>query len=279
MVNDPGTTGYSVAWNPARRALRLVRHTAGDGVSCYDNMPDDSITWLYIPISHGELLADIWRRDCDQYFWKHVDLIIVTTTGRVHVLGKHPTPGQAYTYSRLAKLRSEPDYLYIDESKGIRELALSPAPEINDAQILHIPTPLSRYPAITSVESYFYTFVRLENLDSIRLCNFNRTVTGLLLHYHDSSRATLGQVRLDRLGAEQRVPCDATIRFVILRKPDQCPYVSNVIVFTACIPRNLLPAATDLDFEITCHGILEWWYTRRQCQLAHNGRTSASTRI
>ncbi|EFY84122.1 hypothetical protein MAC_09833 [Metarhizium acridum CQMa 102] len=279
-INDSGTTGYSVAWNPARRALRIARHTALDDVSCYANMTDDTTTWLHIPISRGELLGELWRRDCYLYRRKIVDLIIVTTAGRVHILGHHPTPGQAYTYSLVAKLRGQRDYLFIDDSAGIRELALTPAPEeVNETRNLRIPAPESCYPAITSVEGYFYTFAPLKNLDFIKICNFDGVVTGLLLHYHDGSRASVGQVRLDWLGAEQQVPNKATIRFAISRTTDQCPYVSSVLVFVARSARNFFPAKSDLDFEVTCYGNLEWWFTRRQCQLAHTGYTSASTRL
>lgn len=243
-------------------------------------MTDDTTTWLHIPISRGELLGELWRRDCYLNRRKIVDLIIVTTAGRVHILGHHPTPGQAYTYSLLAKLRGQRDYLFIDDSAGIRELALTPAPEeVNETRNLRKPAPESCYPAITSVEGYFYTFAPLENLDFIKICNFDGVVTGLLLHYRDGSRASVGQVRLDWLGAEQQVPNEATIRFAISRTTDQCPYVSSVLVFVARSARNFFPAKSDLDFEVTCYGNLEWWFTRRQCQLAHAGYTSASTRL
>ncbi|KID94874.1 hypothetical protein MAJ_09173, partial [Metarhizium majus ARSEF 297] len=277
-INDPGTTGYSVAWNPARRALRIAQHTVVDDVSCYADMPDDTTTWLHIPVGRGELLGELWRRDCYLNRRKVVDLIIVTTAGRVHVLGHHPTPGQAYTYSRVAKLRSQPDYLFIDDSAGIRELALTPAPGDNDTPNLRKPTPESCYPAITSVESYFYTFAPLENLDFIKICSFDGVVTGLLLHYHDGSRASVGQVRLDRVGPKQQVPHNATIRFTLSRTTDQCPYVSSILILPRLV-RNFFPAKSDLDLEVTCYAILEWWFTRRQCQLAHGGCTSASTRL
>ncbi|KIE01411.1 hypothetical protein MAJ_02752, partial [Metarhizium majus ARSEF 297] len=207
-INDPGTTGYSVAWNPARRNI--------------------------------------------------VDLIVVTTAGRVHVLGHHPTPGQAYAYSRVAKLRRQRDYLFIDDSAGIRELALTPAPEeANETRHLRKPAPESCYPAITSVESYFYTFAPHANLDLIKMCSFGGVVTGLLFQYHDSSRARMGQVRLDWLGPEQQVPREATVRFTMSRTADQCPYVGSVLVYVAPSARNLLPSKSDLDFEVTCCGNLE----------------------
>ncbi|EFZ03787.1 hypothetical protein MAA_00861 [Metarhizium robertsii ARSEF 23] len=279
-INDTGTTGYSVAWNPARRALRIARHTAVDEVSCYANMGDDATAWLHIPISRGELLAELWRRDCYLYRRNIVDSIVVTTAGRVHVLGHHPTPGQAYTYSRVAKLRRQRDYLFIDDAAGIRELALTPGPEeANETRNLRKPAPESCYPAITSVKSYFYTFAPLENLDLIKTCSFDGVVTGLLFQYHDGSRASVGQVRLDWLGQEQQVPHKATIGFAMSRTADQCPYVGSVLVCVAPLARNLLPAKSDLDFEVTCCGKLEWWFTRRQCQLAHGAYTSPSTRL
>lgn len=227
-INDPGTTGYSVAWNPARRALRIARHTAVDDVSCYANMGDDATAWLHIPISRGELLAGLWRRDCYLYRRNIVDFIVVTTAGRVHVLGQHPAPGQSYTYSRVAKLRRQRDYLFIDNSAGIRELALTPEPEeANETRNLRKPAPESCYPAITSVESFFYTFAPLANLDLIKTCSFEGVVTGLLFQYHDGSRASVGQVRLDWLGPEQQAPHEAIIRFAMSRTADQCPYVGS----------------------------------------------------
>ncbi|KAL7794340.1 hypothetical protein V8C37DRAFT_415184 [Trichoderma ceciliae] len=227
MINDPETTGYSV--------------------SCYANVSEDSAAWLHVPVGRGEFLKELWRRDYSVDHRQKVDLLLVTTTGRVHVLGKHPTPGHTYSDSRVATFRNEPDYmyLYIEGSSGVRELALNPAPNAHEtSQNLRLPVPKSRYPKLTSVESYFFTSAPLETLGSIKLCSSNGIVTGLLLHYHDGSRASVGQVRLDRLTEE----------------------------------RQLSPANLDSDLEVPCHGTLEWWFSRRQCQLAHEWRTSASTR-
>ncbi|UKZ88629.1 uncharacterized protein TrAFT101_004377 [Trichoderma asperellum] len=62
-INDPETTGYSVAWNPFHLALKIIRHMATDDWSCYSELPQDMTTWLHIPIGRGELLKEIWHRE------------------------------------------------------------------------------------------------------------------------------------------------------------------------------------------------------------------------
>ncbi|QLI69830.1 uncharacterized protein G6M90_00g060810 [Metarhizium brunneum] len=224
-MNDPGTTGYSVAWNPARRALRIARHMAVDDVSCYANMGDDATAWLHIPISRGELLAELWRRDC----------YLTSSNARSSV---HVFP--------IIKLQRQRDYLFIDDSAGIRELALTLGPEeANETRNLRKPAPESCYPAITSVESYLYTFAPLENLDLIKTCSF----AALLRACFSSTTTAREQVwgRSDWLGLEQQVPREATIGFAMSRTADQCPYVGSVLVCVAPLARNLLPAKSDLD--------------------------------
>lgn len=277
-INDPETTGYSVAWNPFHLALKIVRHTTMGDWSCYTELPQDMTTWLYIPIGRGELLKEIWHREHTQCCRREMDLVLVTTTGRVHVLGKHPIPSHTYIHKRITAFRSEPDYIHIDDSAGIRELALNPAPPVIDDPFgsLSLPVPVSQYPKASSAESYFYTFASLDNLDFFEACSFNGIITGVLLHYGDGSRAVVGQVRLDRLAKKQYVPRDATIRFVVTRNVAQCPKVSAVLVLTADVYEQIPRMKFGLDLEVPCCGRLEWWYTWRQCQLAHEGRTSGS---
>lgn len=277
-INDSETTGYSVAWNPFHLALKIARHTATDDSSCYAELPQDMTTWLYFPMRRGELLKEIWRREHTHCCRTEIDLVLVTTAGRVHVLGKHPIPGHTYVHTRITALRSEPDYLYVDDSAGILELALNPAPpEIEDPfGSLSLPVPTSQYPKAASAESYFYTSASLDNLDFLEPCNINGVTTGVLFHYGDGSRAAVGQVRLDRLGLKQHVPRDATIRFVVTRNIAQCPKVRGVLVLTADTHEQIPPVNVGLELEVACRGRLEWWYTWRQCQLAYDGRASAS---
>ncbi|KAL7903084.1 hypothetical protein HDV63DRAFT_111962 [Trichoderma sp. SZMC 28014] len=87
--------------------------------------------------------GDLASRACT--LLPNIDLVLVTTAGRVHVLGKHPIPGHTYIHTRITALRSESDYLYVDDSAGILELALSLAPsEIEDPfGSLSLPEPTS----------------------------------------------------------------------------------------------------------------------------------------
>ncbi|KAL7920905.1 hypothetical protein ACQKWADRAFT_321816 [Trichoderma austrokoningii] len=275
-VNDSETTGYSVAWNPFHLALQIVRHTATDDLSCYAELPQDMTTWLHFPMRRGELLKEIWRREHTHCCRTEIDLVLLTTAGRVHVLGKHPMPGHTYIHTQIAAFQSEPDYLYVDDSAGIRELALNPAVPQNDDPTgsLGLPVPMSQYPRAASGESFFYTFASLDGLESLEPCTVNGIITGLLLHYGDGSQAAVGQVRLDRLGEKRHVRRDAIIRFVVTRNAARCPKVRGVLVLTADM-RGQVPSV-GLDLEVACRGELEWWYNWRQCQLACEGRTSAS---
>lgn len=234
-------------------------------------------TWLHFPMSRGELLKEIWRREHTHCCRTEIDLVLVTTAGRVHTLGKHPIPGHTYVHTRIAAFRSEPDYFYVDDSAGILELALNPAPPVIEDPFgsLNLPVPTSQYPKATSAESFFYASASLADVEFLEPCKFDHHITGILLHYRDGSRVVVGQVRLDRLGQKQHVPRDATIRFVVTRNLAQCPKVKAVLVLLPDM-RERLPRMNVGDLEVTCRGRLEWWYTWRQCQLAHEGRTSAS---
>ncbi|KAL6909109.1 hypothetical protein GGI43DRAFT_168195 [Trichoderma evansii] len=277
-INGPETTGYSVAWNPFQLALKIVRHTATDDLSYYGELPDDTTTWLHIPIDRGDLLQEIWHREHTHCCQREIDLVLVTTAGRVHVLGKHPIPGHTYIHTRITTFQSKADEIYVDDSAGIRELALDPAPPLNDDPInsLTLPVPISQYPKVTSTESYFYTFASLDDLRYLEPCSFNGIITGVLFHYGDGSRAVVGQVRLDRLEEKEYIPPGATIRFIVNRNIAQCPKVSAVLVLTEDMYEPAPPMNFDLDLEVACRGTLEWWYTWRQCQLAYKGDTSAS---
>lgn len=282
-VNHPEITGYLIAWNAARRALTMVAHAPSSALRCYDEFPERGTTWFYIALGSREFLKDIWRRDCHSHPHRGVDLIIATLLGNVYVVGPHENPNRRYSYSRLAILRDGPNHLYIDDSVGfIRELAFDPEPGRNsNTWEDYRPVPISPNPGnnpncCNISESFFYTSAPLDDLLGVNLCQFNDMVIGLLLHYGDGLQATVGEVRLDRLHSKRRqVPRNSTIRFTVSRTSHQCPYVNGLKIFTENTVKP--PFNHGLDLEVNCHGILEWWFTRRQCQLAYGNRTSAST--
>jgi hypothetical protein len=202
---------------------------------------------------------------------------------KVHILGPQGRSDHNYSYSLLESLRESPHYAYMDDSAGfVRELAIDQQPGICDSTWEdYKPAPLSRTPGERPGNrnisgSLFYTSAWLDDVVGLNLCQFNGIITGLLLHYEDRSRATVGQVRLDGLQGERRqVTKNAIIRFVVVRTGRQLPHVSGLLIFT---DRMAEPPLNDgLGLEVECCGILEWWFSRRQCQLACKGRTSAST--
>ncbi|KID85917.1 hypothetical protein MGU_06834 [Metarhizium guizhouense ARSEF 977] len=169
-VNDPEITGYSIAWNAARRALTMVAHASSSDLRCYDEFPERGTTWFYITLGSGEFLKDIWRRDCHSHPHRGVDLIIATSLDNVYVIGPHENPNRRYSYSRLAILRDGPNHLYIDDSVGfIRELAFDPEPGSpsntwEDCKPVPIsPNPGNNPNCWNISESFFYTSAPLDD--------------------------------------------------------------------------------------------------------------------
>ncbi|KAH0592480.1 hypothetical protein MHUMG1_09751 [Metarhizium humberi] len=202
MVNHREITGYSIAWNAARRALTMVAHAPSSDLHCYDEFPERGTTWFYIALGSGEFLKDIWRRDCHSHPHRGVDLIIATSLDNVYVVGPHENPNRRYSYSRLAVLRDGPNYMYIDDSVGfIRELAFDPEPGSNsNTWEDYRPVPISPNPGNNPncwniSESFFYTSAPLDDLLGVNLCQFNDMVT-------------------------------------VSRTSHQCPYVNGLKIFT-----------------------------------------------
>ena len=82
---------------------------------------------------------------------------------------------------------------------------------------------------------------------------------GLLLHYADRTRASVGQVKLNRLQPHVRVERDRQLSFRIHRQRIEA---GEAFCFNQMqtIPRELSDLRNDW-VDIPCYGMLEFWWS------------------
>lgn len=191
-------------------------------------------------------------------------------------MGAHTMPSQPsyYSFSILDKPGKGPSNIFFDESPhGIRELAFeSPAP-IANTRLRTLPESRSPCPESTYLEDYFYTWARLDHVKEVSLCRSTTgpraIVIGLLLHYPEGRRASVGQVRLDCQEAPMRVEGSEGMWLGF-----------NTLGFPRVdsIHFSRPSRAPDLVYlAIPWRGRLEWWFSHRQCKVYHDGQISPPT--
>ncbi|KAK9443916.1 hypothetical protein VB005_02441 [Metarhizium brunneum] len=273
IVNNGNTTGLSACLDAGsgssllahKRDQRATSSTAG-------SKPRD--TWLYMPLAPEEWLRDVWVRH-DTLFGKM--FTCVTSKSRVYMLAEHPIPGQElrYKYQPIARLQNKATTLCFDLTNGVRAVSVS-SPESTDPQEPLPPSPpcpprpVSAYPHTVSPEMFFYSFAMLENVSELKLCRVGDTITGMVLRYSDSTEASLGWVRRETLRSMQKED-DSSGLWLLISISSGFPRVSDI--------RLTLPSANEGKyFAMQWCGKLEWWFSRRQCQLRYEGISTLEPR-
>lgn len=188
-------------------------------------------------------------------------------------MAEHPRPNQEnlYTYQPLARLLNKPSVLSLDLSDGFREIAISlPVLLPVGAAGLRLPCPVSEYPECLSTEGFFYSLATLEDVFEVKLCRVVDEITGVVLCYSNGTEASLGWVRLDCLRTLGRADSSGMWLLVL---EDQFGF-PQVIDISLTLPLS----DSQMYFSVQWCGKLEWWFSRRQCQLHYKGRKSLSTR-
>ncbi|KAF5720474.1 hypothetical protein FMUND_4296 [Fusarium mundagurra] len=218
--NSPGCRGYSFLIDTGCVCDIIPNNGEGSSSQLMDVNNKDEGAWVYIPIDPGERIIELWRRHCD-YPWRlFKSLVIRTNKGRSFVLGSHLGLSSTcewkckLTYHAIAELSpTEPSRMLYCETRNAR-LWLSfeqAATRDQNADISFLkPFKLTAFPSSEFISST----ANLQDVRTISVCRsyregldlscgepLNEGIVGLLLTYEDGRQRSIGQIRLDHMGA------------------------------------------------------------------------------
>ncbi|KAL6879171.1 hypothetical protein J3F83DRAFT_725345 [Trichoderma novae-zelandiae] len=264
VCNQPSVTGYSVLW--AGRLVTIHAHRGIQDWSCYQSAATTG-TWLHMPVDPGEVITEIWHRL--DYPPRQRALGFKTSLGRVFIAGVYCD----YLYSRprwwsLLDRPGQTRMFFEDSDEEITVLAFEgPRPMgPNLAFPPHLPS--AEPPIYPHLEEYFYFDHRLTGLERVTPCKVgNRPgFTGLMLHFANGHRESVGQVRLDCLCAP--IPLQDSASWYLAFKKGDDGESSYLAAITATSP------SPDADFEkvlpLSFRGRLEWFWSSRRCYVIHD---------
>lgn len=197
----------------------------------------------------------------------HLPTQFVTNKGRVFVAGLYmrvdwtrfiliERPGQ-----KLGRIFFE------SSASGIGALAFATdAPKIEHLRFKRPqPSPNS---ILVTIDNYFFSSHSLDHLEEITPCfaKDGTGVTGLILHYPNGHRGSLGQVRLDSLGDRFTVSEAPSWFLRFGKRQGRFPFVLEV---ATCRPK--MDGDVQDVMEIFRAGKLEWIWSERQCLVIYNG--------
>lgn len=140
-------------------------------------------------------------------------------------------------------------------SNGIGALAFATDAPKRHNLVFQMPQP-SPHDVLLHIDNYFFTSCSLDGLEEITPClprDGSPGLTGLILHFPDGRRGSVGQVRLDCIG-ESFTVSEAPLWFLAFGKwPGGCPYVLE-----AGIGRPVVDGHVQHVMELSRTGKLEW---------------------
>lgn len=263
--NHPSTTGYSFSWNS--RLTKIHSHMTGEDLSVYktDAQSNEHEVWIYFPMNPGDSVSEIWKRE--PYINVDPTILFKTRQGHLHLFGPHIAYSwQEYTWTLIDCPEARPCTFWYDElgydlafenHKPPQQQSLPPQPEI-----------LAQKPGWFGGH-FFHSEAMLNDATEVIPCRSATTnrVSGLLLRYANGSEAALGVVRLDCLSRPVRLS-RGDIMWLEFVKVEHTVFMRSV--------RFSRPphGSTSHWFPVPKHGRLEWWFSARECQITHEGRTS-----
>lgn len=153
-------------------------------------------------------------------------------------------------------------------SLGVRNLAFQTPEPTPPSGSLALNQPLSQYPTSTFFESYFYSAASLDGVDKIVPCQRyirgRRHIIGLLLKFPDDRQFCLGQIHLDSLDTSFQGHSHQNV-WLGFSTDDHRPFVSTLTLSEPKFTEGLS------WLEVQLRGILEWWFSLRQCQVFYMG--------
>ncbi|KAL3590745.1 hypothetical protein FPOAC2_12947 [Fusarium poae] len=274
QYNRPEITGFLVCCNPG--PITLHAHTPGEDLSFYHSTPIYS-SWIYVPLERDEKITSIWIRHPNP-LKKVLALAFGTDKGHLHMFGAQTTPALSRCKWELLDISNgEPNHFFFDSHPSTMSGLIfdSKAPRQN--RIFDAPQPVSPHPDLRSCEDFHWSQARVENIVAVTPCRRvkegSTKFIGLLLHYSDGKRESVGQVRIDSLSPPLAIGSSSRLYLGFNTNDEKRPYIARIEISDAHPDQTV-----DLWFEVCWNGIIEWWYSYRQCQIWQDGRRSLPTR-
>ncbi|KAL2174926.1 uncharacterized protein P884DRAFT_207934 [Thermothelomyces heterothallicus CBS 202.75] len=269
--NDPAIIGYSVCH--FHRFLSIHAHIAGEDTKfVYQSKPSIYAVWQYMPVDRDEAVVEIWKHY--DHVSRKTSLMFKTDKGRITLMGAWPS-SLGSNWTLLDRPSKQPSRIFYDTySAGIRLLGFAAPPPTPDSQRPELPTPLSTSPSF-SQEDYYYTSAALDGITavtpSLQQIGGTSVITGLLLHRSNEHTSCVGQIRLDSLGCPLEVGTSQRLWLGFL----------STTMGGYCMTRAATSRPTDIRaltwLALPFSGLLEWWFSYRQCRIHHEGQASPET--
>ncbi|KAF5124181.1 hypothetical protein E5D57_012109 [Metarhizium anisopliae] len=275
--NTPHVQGYFIAIF-RRQVIKLQAHRQTASRHFYHDADIicKDLTWIYMPVDPGEYVKEIGILRCtlrppSQLHWP-TTLMLVTNRGRAKILGKIPSP--RHTYSRVHEIGTSPSKVYVNEVDSVRDgqrvryvgvqATIPSCWEKSTNSKFWMPKSIPH----RFGQTHLYSCCRLENVAAVTPCRGKRLrhqpIIGMLLQYHDGTRACVGQYRLDwtlnTVAIRPELPM--WLRQGEIERDKK--YVSEVRLNG----RQVVDGAQSWQ-EIPWHGKLEWWYLRQEARVIH----------
>jgi hypothetical protein len=109
----------------------------------------------------------------------------------------------------------------------------------------------------------------LESVAELKLCRVKNSITGIVVRYLDGAQVSLGWGREGALRSMQKEDDNVGL-WLLISTSSGFPRVTDVSL-------TLPLAEKGSYFEIQWCGKLEWWFSRRQCQLCYEGNRTQRT--
>ncbi|KAH6856152.1 hypothetical protein B0I37DRAFT_366685 [Chaetomium sp. MPI-CAGE-AT-0009] len=274
--NDPAVTGYSVSH--FQRFFSIHAHIPGeDTKSFYQSPLSVDTVCQYMPIDRDESVVEIWKH-YDTLF-QRASLMFKTNKGRITLMGVWPRRLRS-AWTLLDRPSTQHSRIFHDTSStGIYLLGFetpSPTPDNQRPELPELRAPLSSSPTPTfSREDYYYTSATLDGVTivtpSLHQIGGMPVITGLLLHYPKGHTSCVGQIRLDSLGSPLEVgTCQK--RWLGF---SSTPMGGHCVTGAATFRPPDIHASSWL--ALPYNGLLEWWFSYRQCRIHHEDQANPET--
>ncbi|KAL2258767.1 hypothetical protein VTK26DRAFT_7790 [Humicola hyalothermophila] len=269
--NDPAIIGYSVY--RIHNFQSIHAHTRGEDTAFYQSNTSVFGVWQYMPVDSGEALVEIWKHQ-ESLGVGETCLMFKTNKGRTALMGVWPLNPEC-NWTLLDRPSIRPGRIFYETSpSGIRWLGFETPPPTQGTRHSTFPAPQSVCPR-WSLQNYYYTSAILDDITTVtpswHQIEGISVITGLLFHSSNNAHTScVGQVRLDSLGCPFEVsnPRELWLGFAF-------------VVGGPCVVRATESRPSDAQsltwLALPCQGLLEWWFSWRQCKIHHQGRESPPT--
>ncbi len=178
-------------------------------------------------------------------------------------------------WTLLDRPSNQPGRIFYETSPfGVRLLGFETPPPKPGTERSTFPRPLSISPR-WALEEYYYTSATIDDITMVTPSWYQigemSVITGLLFHHSNAHTSCVGQVRLDSLGGP----------FEVGKSRELWLGFASTIMGGPCVIRATESLPSDAHsltwLALPCRGLLEWWFSFRQCKVHHQERESPTT--